>query len=64
MTEAHTLLTAAEVCARLSIARSTLYELMKADPTFPRPLKLGAKAIRFRASDVAAWIDAQAATAA
>ena len=53
------LLTASEVAARLRIARQTIYELLKRDPGFPRPLRIMPRAPRWRAADVEAWLAAQ-----
>jgi prophage regulatory protein len=40
------------------IGRSTVYEWIKAG-LFPAPVKLGPKAVGFRAEDIHAWIDAR-----
>ncbi|MBB5456773.1 AlpA family transcriptional regulator [Paraburkholderia sp. Cpub6] len=42
----------------LDVGRSTLYEWIKAG-RFPSPVKLGPKAVGFRAEDVHAWIAAR-----
>lgn len=41
------------------LAKSTLYAYIKAGK-FPRPLKLGARAVAWRQSDVAQWVDSRA----
>ncbi|MGF6904564.1 helix-turn-helix transcriptional regulator [Paraburkholderia sp. GAS348] len=46
--------------AKLGVGRSTLYEWIKAG-RFPSPVKLGPKAVGFRAEDVHAWIAAREA---
>lgn len=48
-----------EVEARVGVARSTLYDWMKAG-TFPKPVALGARLVGWRDSDVTAWLDARA----
>lgn len=40
---------------RLGISRSTIYAWLKAG-TFPPPIKLGQRAIGWRASDIEAWL--------
>ena len=37
------------------LSRSTIYDLMKAG-TFPKPLKLGPRAVGWLQSDVEAWL--------
>jgi predicted DNA-binding transcriptional regulator AlpA len=39
--------------------RSRIYSLMR-DEGFPRPLKLGAKSVRWRVADVDRWLHQQA----
>ena len=58
------LLTASEVAARLRIARQSIYELLKRDESFPRPLRIMPRAPRWRACDVDAWLAAQTPDAA
>ena len=43
------------------LSESTLYRMAKADPTFPRLVKLGARCTRIRAGDLIAWLAAQGA---
>ena len=53
------LLSPAEVAARLAVRRSKLFLLAKrAD--FPRPVRLGARTVRFVEDEVDAWIAARA----
>ena len=40
---------------KLGISRSTIYAWLKAG-TFPPPIKLGQRAIGWRASDIEAWL--------
>ena len=37
------------------LSRSSIYRLM-ADGEFPRPVKVGSAAVRWRASDINAWL--------
>ena len=48
-------LTRAEVEQRFSIARSTIYRLMRSG-AFPEPIRVGPRAVRWRASDLDAWL--------
>lgn len=43
-----------DVEAATGLARSTIYERMSAG-TFPKPVPIGARAVAWRESDVAAW---------
>lgn len=52
-----------EVEARTGISRSTIYQWMK-DGQFPRPIKLGARLVAWRESDVTAWLEARETKAA
>ena len=49
------LLPLAEVERRCAIRRSTIYKLM-ATGEFPRPVRIGSKAVRWRATDLAIWL--------
>ena len=49
------LLTIAEVCDRLQIHRASIYRRMRSGH-FPEPLKISARAVRWRADEVEAWI--------
>lgn len=44
-----------EVEAITGLSRSTLYAQMK-DGTFPRPIRLGARAVGWRKSDIEKWL--------
>ena len=62
-----TVLRRKQVEARTGLSRSSIYARLKPnpkrpgdyDPTFPKPIKLGAKAIGFIESEVDAWLTAQ-----
>jgi prophage regulatory protein len=47
-----------EVEARTALSRSTLYEWIKRGD-FPRPLKLGARIVAWRESDVNEWLESR-----
>ena len=46
-------------CKALGISKTKWFELRKADPTFPRPFRMG-PAVRYRVTDLVAWMNAQA----
>lgn len=52
-----------EVENRTGLSRSTIYAMM-ADGTFPKPIRLGKRAVGWRDSDIAAWLDSRANDAA
>ena len=41
----------------LGIGRSTVYNNLAADPTFPRPVKLGKRAVGWRRTEIEAWAE-------
>jgi prophage regulatory protein len=45
-----------EVTKRTGLARATIYRRL-GEGTFPQPVRLGARAIAWRSSDVDAWIE-------
>lgn len=47
-----------EVEARTGLSRSTLYEWMKRGE-FPQPVKLGARLVAWRESDINAWLESR-----
>lgn len=47
-----------DVEARTGLSRSTLYDWMSRGE-FPRPVKLGARIVAWRESDIAAWLDSR-----
>jgi prophage regulatory protein len=51
-----TLLRLADVMLATSIGSSTIYRKIAANQ-FPRPVRLGPGSVRWKASEVAAWID-------
>lgn len=42
--------------ARLGLARSSIYKMMD-EGTFPRPVKLGRRAVGWRSEDIEAWLE-------
>ncbi len=52
-----------QVLARVPVGRSTLW-LWVRDGRFPKPIKLGPMTTAWRASDVAAWLEAAGRDAA
>jgi prophage regulatory protein len=52
------LLTAEQVAARLSISRRALYALL-ARGDFIKPVRLGARTVRYRLDDLDAWVDSR-----
>jgi len=48
-----------EVCDRIGLGRSSIYAYV-ADGIFPPPVRIGARAVAWRASDIAAFIDSRA----
>ena len=55
MTE--TILRRPDVEKRCGLSRSTIYQLMT-EGRFPRPLRLGKRAVGWRESDIASWLEA------
>ncbi len=47
-----------EVESRTGLSRSTIYQWMK-DGQFPQPVKLGARLVAWRESDVTAWLESR-----
>lgn len=62
-----TILRRKQVEARTGLSRSSIYARLRHnpkrpgdyDPTFPKPVSIGAKAIGFIESEIEAWITAQ-----
>ncbi|MBZ0129634.1 MAG: AlpA family transcriptional regulator [Rhodobacteraceae bacterium] len=52
-----------EVETRTGLSRSTIYDWMKRGE-FPQPVKLGARLVAWRESDVNAWLEARETKAA
>jgi len=58
LTDQDVLLTRSEVERRTGLSRSTLYRKMR-DGTFPVPLKVSERAVRWRESDIRAYVDSR-----
>ena len=50
------LLKSEEVSELVKLSRPTIYKMMSAG-RFPRPVKIGSRAVRWRRADVEAWIE-------
>ena len=57
-TDSDVLLTRREVERRTGLSRSTIYRKMS-DGTFPVPLKVSERAVRWRDSDIRAYVDSR-----
>ena len=57
-TDQDVLLTRPEVERRTGLSRSTIYRKMR-DGTFPVPVKVSARAVRWRESEICAYVDAR-----
>ena len=58
LTDQDVLLTRPEVERRTGLSRSTIYRKMR-DGTFPVPLKVSDRAVRWRESDIRAYVDSR-----
>jgi prophage regulatory protein len=59
VTQGDALLSFRKVAATVDLSRSTVYAMMAAG-RFPRPVKLSTRCVRWRSSDVSAWVAKQA----
>ena len=50
-----------EVERIVGLSRSSIYRLMQ-DEDFPRPVRVGRSAVRWRASDIKAWLETRPVT--
>lgn len=48
-----------DVCRFLTIGKSTLYELVARDPSFPRRVRIGQRAVVWRRDEIEAWANAR-----
>lgn len=44
---------------KLGVSRMTLNRWYQQDPTFPRKIQLGRRAVGFRESEIEAWLDSR-----
>ncbi len=51
-----------DVESLVGLSRSTIYAMI-ADGTFPKPIKLGKRAVGWRQSDVLTWLESRASEA-
>ena len=58
LTDQDVLLTRREVERRTGLSRSTLYRKMR-EGTFPVPLKISERAVRWRERDIRAYVDSR-----
>ena len=52
------LLTIEQVCERTTLGRTSIYERLREDETFPKPVRPTKRTVRWRASDIDNWIAA------
>lgn len=52
------LLTRAEVEARVSLGRSSIYRLMRSGH-FPEPIRIGVRAVRWRVDELDNWLSSR-----
>ena len=57
----HSLISCRDLQARVALGRSTIYRLISKGQ-FPRPVKIGGKAVRWVVSEIDAWVTEQAAS--
>jgi prophage regulatory protein len=50
-----------ELQRRVGLARSTVYQRLTSDPSFPRPLSLGGRSVGWLAAEVEDWLQGRAA---
>ena len=48
-----------DVCRVLRIGRSTVYQLLETDPSFPRRVKIARRAVRFRRAEIEQWVNSR-----
>lgn len=63
MAELNSLLKLPDVIAMTTLSRSTIYQMMS-DKEFPRPIKLGKRAVAWRQTDITAWLESRKTRAA
>lgn len=61
---AETYLTDAQLSARYGVHRATPWRWAKADPSFPKPVKLSPQCSRWKLSEIEAWEANRASAAA
>ena len=53
------LLTIEDVCGKLKMTKTTVYKLRREDATFPKQIKLGPRAVRWKEDELNDWVEAQ-----
>lgn len=53
--------TAAQGAQRFHVCKSTFWRWRATDPSFPRPIRLSSKTVRWRVSDLDAWAASRSA---
>lgn len=48
-----------QVAARLGICRHSVRRYMRSDPDFPKPIRLSAGCVRWRAEEVTDWLESR-----
>lgn len=57
MSETKLLITSREVCKRLSISRTTLWNWKREFPDFPKGIRVSRVKTLFKAAEVEAWVE-------
>jgi excisionase family DNA binding protein len=57
MSETSLLVTPREAAALLSVSKAGLYRLIGRHASFPAPVRLGPKTVRWRRSDLEGWVN-------
>ena len=57
--DTETYLSDRQLAGRYDIARPTIWVWLKKDPTFPKPVSVGARAVGWVEAEVEAWLIAQ-----
>ena len=52
------LLTIEQVCQRTTLGRTSIYQRLREDETFPQPVRLTKRTVRWRSADIDKWIAA------
>ena len=55
--EEHRIVRIDEVCKLTGLAKATIYKKVK-EGSFPPPIRLGARSVGWRMSDILAWLEA------
>lgn len=48
-----------DVCQLIGLSKTTVWELSKRDPEFPKPVKLTSQCTAWRADELDAWIESR-----